>query len=617
MTKNVVAKAWTYRLWSDGTHRPYDEPTVAPGDAPSLTLSVVAQSITAAIAAVPPTGRSVVAYELQRSLDGSTGWVSMPTPDPVSASEIPAQNTATPTKYVHPSGTLAGNGAYTTIQAAFDAAVPGDVIVIGNATYSERPTLTRSGTSTQRIYIRCYDYNNRPTIDGNYTLPAGWDGSTGSACLLGIQAEYVTIDGINLTRSNKFGILVGDCTNNGFFVSAPNTFYRGVKLIRVSVIGANNNALRTINTDGCEVYGSTFLDAERSAYQISGFLSGWGAGVTLMGKNVTFIENSVGQVSGEGLHLGYHGAFGGGNGYAHIEATNVVIRNNRFFDTWSGPLYVTNVDGGVIERNVIWHTNDTRYWYGAGSGYPAYGLDIASESGNSGVAGFNGFIGARNLIIRNNVVSNALHPFRIIDEPAQQTNNVKILNNTFYRTVPGSAASVASVISSAEPQVTDLTFKNNLVYDATPAQMCRNWVTPGGAWLRGTNLWSTAPPSNLSGSGDVVTVSSGLVDATYQPTGTYPSVSSFDVTKAKIVAGSGGVNVGELLADVTTDLFGNARPTESGFFDIGAHSVSKPLATSYTESGLAATTTYYVRARYVDSAGITSAWSTTRTAVTG
>ena len=604
-------------IWAPGS---FDNVSVtgspggSPGGSPSVALTAPSSTTVAVqIAALPTVGRSVIGFTVERSLDGGTSWTNVNISDPVAASETPAQNAQTPTKRVSPSGTLGGQSAYTTLQAAFDAAVPGDVIAIGPGVYNARAILTRSGTSTSRIYVRPWDYANRPTFDAQYSsaIVPGWVSpyAAGQVAVISIMAEYVTIDGINVRNSPVNGIIVGDSANNGAFTSAPTVFYRGIELIRVGVIGTSAASLRSINTDGLRVLGSTFLDSERSRYTTSGYNQDWGASITLLGKNPVFIENVVGQSSGEGLHVGYHGAFGGGDGWAHIEATNVTIRNNRFFDCWSAPLYLTNVDGGVIERNVIWHTSDTRYWYGASAGYPQYGLDIASESGNTGVKGFNGFIGARNLIIRNNIVTGAVFPFRLPDWPSQQTTNIKVLYNTFYATTPGTAASVASLVSNFESSLTNVAFQGNLVYEPTPAQMARTWVPIGGTSPTGSNIFSTAPPSALAGPGDIISASPGLVDGTYRPSGNYPAVNPFDPTKLQIVATSPAVNVGTVLTDVTQDFFGNPRPSGSGRYDIGAHSLSKPNLISYQDAGRASGTTYWYRARYTQSDGVVGAWS--------
>jgi len=577
---------------------PLNRPSTGPAPISSYTIQRSLNGTTWTTAATgalifgnPPVafvdgGRLALTTYFYRALAEDTGGrvsdycatVSVTTREGAGTSELPAFNTQTPTIRVSASGTLGGLSAFTTLQAAFNVANPGDVIAIGPGTYAQRAVMTRSGTAASPIYVRPWDYNSRPTFDGQYSssVVPGWNApfDAGRTQLLSVMANHVTVDGLNFIRSPQGGILVGDAANNGNFTFAISTFYSGNKIIRCSVIGSET-AFRTINVDGLQVLGCTFLDCQRSFYRADGFPEDnptWGSAMSLMGKNILLAENTVGQSSGEGIHLGIHIKFGDDNAFTQCE--NVTLRNNRIFDCWSAPLYISNVDGGVIERNVIYMTNDTRYWQYAANGYPRFAIDISSESGDPSVGGWpppNGFIGARDLIIRNNIITGALTPLLFNDWPLQATTRVKVLNNTIYRSVGGTFAAGASVIQNAESSLTDITFKNNLVYDAIPAQMCRQWLTPGGTWSRGANLFSTAPPSALSGAGDVITASPGILNPAYTPGGTYPAVVEFDTNNIRLQSGSPALSAGEALADVTNDFFGNPRPTGGAAYDIGAH----------------------------------------------
>jgi hypothetical protein len=502
------------------------------------------------------------------------------------SSEVPAFDTRTPTKYVASSGNYLGNAAFTTLQAAFDVAVPGDVIAIAPGTYNQRAALTRSGTAAQPIYVRCADYNNRPLFDGQYStdITPGWGPPFGPGqwCMIGVQAEYVTIDGINIRNVAGAGIGVGLITNNGSFISASerNTFFRDTRFIRCDVRGTNGSSWRTTNVDGCEFLGCTALDSERSQFPLgTGRDFTWGSACWLMGRRVTMIECLIGQCSGEGIHAGAHTQWGNENpsGTVHIQVFKLILRNNRVFNTWSAPIYITNVDAdssdpSIVERNVVWHTNDTSYWYNGSGGYPQYGIDVGSESPRGGPTwayGTNNFAGARNLIIRNNIVTGALLPFRLGTEPGQDTVNVRVLNNTFYQTNPGSAASVASVVHSPANGQSNIVFKNNLVADTSPERGCRIWDTPGGTWERGNNLFPQTPPAALVAGSNVITASPGLTNPTYNPGGLYPSVVPFDTNAIRLQSGSPAIGAGEVRADVTTDFFGSPRPANRN--DIGAH----------------------------------------------
>ena len=121
---------------------------------PMLLLVPADDAMTLNVTGAPGSGRTIVDWEVQRYI--ASVWTTVTAPRVATASEVPARRTTTPTKWVHPSGTLDGNGAYTTIQAALNAAVPGDEIVIGSATYNESPVMTVSGTAIP-LTPRCAD----------------------------------------------------------------------------------------------------------------------------------------------------------------------------------------------------------------------------------------------------------------------------------------------------------------------------------------------------------------------------------------------------------------------------------------------------------------------------
>jgi hypothetical protein len=577
------------------------------------------------IEAFPPNTRTVTRYFLQRSLDG-VQWESIDVTDQVAASEIPPEITSTPNKWVHPSGTYLGNPAFTTPQAAFDTLNPGDHVAIAPGTYASRGVITRSGTAANPIIVRCADYNNRPVFDGQYSASVvpGWNSpsndpdrfGTGRTQLLSVMANHVTVDGLNFIRSPQGGILVGPANNNGNFINADqvNTFYTGNRIIRCSVIGSET-AFRTINVDGIDVLGCEFRDCQRAYYRDDGFPDDnptFGSAVSLMGKRINFIENIVGQSSGEGIHLGIHIRFGADAPNAFIQAENAVIRNNRIFNCWSAPIYVSNVDGGVIERNAIWMTSETRYWHFQSNGYPRYCIDIASESREPSIGGWvppNGFVGARDLVIMNNIATGALNVMRFTNWPQQDTTRVKVLHNTFYRSVGGTFPQGASVIANEEPDLSDITFWANIVYDAVAAQMCRTWLTPSGVWARGYNIFSTNPPAALNGTGDIITTNPGLVNKDYVPTATpYPDFTLLDPAQSKLVQGSVAVNSSPALPEVITDFYGNVRPRHTGNFDRGAISLSKPNIIEFVDTAMPIGGAFY-RAAFQNDAGVISGYS--------
>jgi hypothetical protein len=628
VAKNAQPRLWALQTHPDGSRQ--SAPFVggpSQGGPPGLTLSRLSPTaIQVALSAQPDTGRSVIGYEIQWSPDGVSNWTTVPTPDPVAPSEIPPQDTRPPTKYLAMFGSLPGVQSFNSPQVAFDSLVPGDVLAINGDTFSQRVVMTRNGTPLNPIYVKPLNYANRPRFDGLYSSSVipGWGlpadaadrFSAGRTQLFSLMANWVSVDGIDFANSLQGGILVGPANNNANFINADqvNTFYTGNRIIRCSVIGSET-AFRTINVDGLDVLGCEFRDCQRAFFRTDGFPEDnptWGSAVSLMGKRINFIETTVGQSSGEGIHLGIHIRFGQDAPNAFIQCEDVVVRNCRLFDCWSAPLYVSNVDRGIVERNVIWMTSGPRYWQYASNGYPKYCIDIASESGDPGKGGWpppHGFIGARDLIIRNNIATGALYCMRFTNWPLQNTRRVKVIGNTFYRPVGGTFSEGASLIANEESELSDLEFQDNIVYAEVPEQMCRTWLTPGGTWTKGANLFSTAPPAALADPSNVISAAQPIVDPTYSPSGTYPATSTFDTSRIRLIPTSPAVNAGRVLADLPTDFFGNPRPTESGKFDIGAHSLSKPLNMAFVDPGAAAGSPRFYRARYTQSDLAVKTWS--------
>ncbi len=488
-------------------------------------------------------------------------------------SELPAFNTATPTKYVAASGNYLGNSAYTTFAAANAAAVPGDVIAVAPGTYTQTALITTSGTALQPITWRAADPLDKPVIDGQNVRPVGWNESgfaAGSSSLVSIAASHIVWDSIDVVNSRGFGIITGPANNNGSFIADINQWFFNISVLRTRIIGMDGVSLRTFNVDGAYFGGCTILDAQRPFYRADGFPEDnptWGMAVSLMGKNVSMVECTVGQSSGEGIHAGHHISFGAG---AFIQAENLTVRKCTIFDCWSAPLYISNVDGGAFDRNLIFMSSDTRYWQYGASGYPRFCVDFGSESGAFGnPTPPNGLIGSRNLTFTNNVLTGALQCLVFTEWPGQQFSNITIANNTIYRSVGGTFPSGATCVRNEHTNLTNLTFRNNLIYDAD-GRVCNEWNAMLGTNTVSHNLWSHAPPANISGSNQVVTTSPGLNNAGYGVSNTFPAVPTFNTDAFRILTNSPANDAGIALAGVTLDYFGNSRTSA----DIGAHTVT-------------------------------------------
>lgn len=630
MPKAANAKSWSLQSHPDGTRRSYAYvPPASPGGPPSLSLAAInGSTVGLNITAVPQAARSVISYQVERSLD-QTIWFSVATLEAAAPSIIPARDVRTPTKYVHPSGSVNGNFAYTTIEAADAAAVPGDVIAVGGS-WNNRAVIQKSGTpGAGRIYWRPVDYDNPPTLDGQTTVnPPGWNGGRGTAHLLAVQANYVTVDGFRAQNSNSNGIGIGNCDNNGSYIpaSATSTWYVGIEIYRCVVKNVKGTALTTLMAQDYIVAGNDFSEYRFSTYwdQSAGNPPlQYGSLINIGGRNGTFVENDVHESIGEGIHIGAHinmmefGQTPRGTG-----AKGFKVNRNRVWDCWAPGIYVTVGQDGEVDGNTVFATDDDRFWFGRSrtSGQPQYGIVIGSELGAFGnpTAVFDDvYSGVARVKVRNNIINGHSELFKVVRYSDDSNyEDIEIDHNTIF-CPSGAFASVYSALvngCNSTNVMTGFKVRNNAVAVSDASDITTEWNALGSGKVVQGNFFSHSPPSDLAAASNIVSASATvLADQNYKITGVYwPSPKTFDVSKAAPYYSGGVISPLVNAVDsvgVLTDFYGRTRPTGSGKVDIGAISLSKTLTPSYQDTGRTAGVPYFYRARYVQSDGTVSAWS--------
>jgi len=201
-----------------------------------------------------------------------------------------------------------------TFDKATSTAAPGDVVNIGDGTWTERLRIWQGGTSGAPITYRAAP-GARPVIDGT-TLGGGRYGS-----LVSISgASNVVIDGLVVTNSQGFGVsAIGDCQN-----------------------------LRLVNLDihHCAGAGALWIEGSvspsYSEIQRCRIHDNPGGGITLwQGSGYYVIEdneiwNNAGASNFDGIQVG-----GQADGFHHV-----VVRRNLVYDNATGDPGADNIDMG-------------------------------------------------------------------------------------------------------------------------------------------------------------------------------------------------------------------------------------------------------------------------------
>jgi hypothetical protein len=723
---------------------------------PNVTLSAEsAGSILLSMVATPDSGQNVTSFDVQRSLDGVT-WTNDST-TPVREDEVPPFYNNTPTKTVSKTGPWNNTTTFPTIQAAVDTLVPGDVVAVGPGAYNEVVHIKRSGTTAQPIIIRALDPNNKPTVDGAFTLPGADSGYTtmtirgvkqnaaqlplaGSAefvtneiskmpsynkpyvtledgkfwfwnkngswysygspfgvinytvgqvvkvaftfaedpranegpyprrliegrvsTLVTIEANNIIWDSINVIRSKSTGMLVGNSSNAGWFyadpqedftkVADPNNYdptsgpvwSYNVKVLRSDIKKSCNIGLYLTHIYDCFVgqcdireaeYGNFYSREQHLLFDEP--LTPWACAVMTVGKNISLIENIIAQTMGEGIHCGHHVYR---NQKTFKQAVNLKIKRNIIFDNWSAQIYLTQIQGGEIDSNIIYHSGDTRFYQkfdiNSANWTPGNHIDVGSESASwaSGLPPPDAFGGAgsQNVVISNNVSFGAYTPLYFSKWTKNVFKNLKFINNTFFNVK-------SSVLGNSKTYASDaildgIIIKNNIFNNMINGRMVERWWQSPNPWRwgpvanlqTGYNLWSHTPPSQtgirpgnlpsqpiaLSGPGDVVNTNPGITNLNYTITAIWTAdgtVPLFDSNAFKLVSSSPAINAGQVnVADVPRDFFGNKRRSDSS--DIGVHAYFIANDQNYRSRGLTASTQYRYRVRYTQGNGSVSDWS--------
>ena len=443
--------------------------------------------------------------------------------------------------------------AYSSVQAAVDAANDGDVIKVAAGTYTDlsvrpRNDVTTTGVVTQVVYI-----SKTVTIRGGYTT-ADWDTSNPEANPTTLDAQgqgrvlYITgdisptIEGLRITG--------GDATGLGGGPRHPMWSAGG----GVYVISA------TATFSGNQVFDNTVSESFHT----------YGGGLYLHASDATLIENTImsnsSDMHGGGLFLWSSDATLNGNTVASNDAgnggglflvssdamliSNIVTSNTVLHS--GGGLFMAYSDGATLDGNTI--ASNTAGYFGGGlyvedSTATFNGNIITSNAANYGGGLYLNNYSAVTLInnvIADNQASTAGSGLYI------QGSSPRLLHTTIAHNTGGDGSGVYVTDHEWEPTYSTVVLTNTILMSHSVGIS----VTGGNTVTVNGVLWYNAPVTTSQSTTATVMVQN-------QHTGN----PAFDTDGYHITPASAAIDAG-VDAGVITDIDDDSRPI--GRPDIGA-----------------------------------------------
>lgn len=416
--------------------------------------------------------------------------------------------------YVSPSGNDTNTGTETAPFKTFVKAVTmlqaGDTLYVFGGTYTQRLSVSKSGTDAARISIQPVS-GQTPIIDLQNAMDNG----------ILITGSYVNVSGIEVKNSTQYcvnlggtyirasGLLIHDCKGMGAYMDGKHIEFVG----------------NTVHHTAAEN-----KDANGLPYKTSGY--GSGIKVKVGGDNILIADNLTYNNYGEGI--------------AVTRGTNVIVRNNTAYNNYTANIYVDNSHDVLVEKNISWCTLNSGFERG---GNPATAYALGEEF-------YDGW-GAQlaRVTIKNNIASGCYKSLASwnADVPGGGLDTITVVNNTFWN----STSTALSLAYDATKQ-RNTVIANNIIHQASGKLA---WITNRTGISLYNNFWSptmVSSSTNANGTND----KSGDVKFAIVP-GT--SAESF-----RLSGSSPAINTAGPVSGVTDDYFGSVRP-QNTISDIGAH----------------------------------------------
>lgn len=437
--------------------------------------------------------------------------------------------------------TVVGPGQ--SIQAAINSAQSGHVICVRAGTYHEQLMfkINKAG-----ITVQAYP-GERPVLDGKGVIPTGQNQG-----LVQINASDVTVDGFDVINSAARGVIIGHPTNGT--QSLRNAIVRNL-LVRGSYDSG-------INVNGTDQYHLINILIENNV--VSGNLRK-NAGGTVGGSALTFIDvdnstarrNTIFNNLGEGL-------------VADRWTNNLIFEDNISYDNKNANIYLSTTKNPLVQRNLVFCTNDRDWWRGA-KGKPPPGIMMRDEDYEGQSVKPPASSGQ---VIINNIVVGCGINFGVSTQfPGGGLNGALIANNTFVNARGDAGSGVNNVLFEGDANYNNSSFVNNLILQSVDtsiptAHILTSLGTPNlSNFTLANNLYGGTPPSKswpTSEAGRLL-AEPKLVNPTLPVKGSIPDANGY-----ALQSNSPAINAGRAVSQVTVDFF---KQNRGGVHDIGADEI--------------------------------------------
>ncbi|HEY9673283.1 MAG TPA: right-handed parallel beta-helix repeat-containing protein [Waterburya sp.] len=312
-----------------------------------------------------------------------------------------------------------------TLSQAATKAASGDTVNVrgGTYTFSKTQYIGSAGIANAPITYQAYP-GEKVILDGSQMAA--------DSSLVNIAGQYNTFQNFELTKAKGVGIISLGTQHIQIRNNIVHDSYRDAILV-----GSMSDMTSTtdIVIDGNTAYNNALVTLDKPN-DFPAIINSYGA------SNVTITNNQVYQNYGIGIDF--------------ILTKGGVASGNVLHDNYSVNLYLDNASDMAVERNLIYTTNDPKFYWmnGALVGHPASGIQVANEPykisnpannlkirNNLAIGGSSGFFygnygnggGLKNSEITHNTFYKSTNALFHIDDDAGHANNA-IADNIFYQT---------------------------------------------------------------------------------------------------------------------------------------------------------------------------------------